>query len=159
MRRLRTRAILLVALSLGLAACGPVRASVVIEWTTANEVNTAGFNLYRGETPDGPFTQINASLIPASSDPLTGGDYRFEDTSVQPGRTYYYQLEDVEYSGATTRHGPVQSTAPGLDPALAVGLAALAALVVVGAAAWWSRRSPATLPKTSNDPENQAAGL
>lgn len=145
-------------LALTLAACGPAPASVVVEWTTANEVNTAGFNLYRSESPDGPYTRVNPSLIPAASDPLTGGEYRYEDTAVQPGRRYYYQLEDVEYSGATTRHGPIPSTASGLSPAAALGLAALAGLVVLGAAAWRARRAPLALRNASHDPKNQTAG-
>ena len=52
-------------------------------------------------------------MIPASPDPLLGGKYRFEDTHVVSGQTYYYELEDVEYGGATARHGPIIITAPG----------------------------------------------
>jgi hypothetical protein len=118
--------VLTVWVALGLAACTPSEASVVVEWTTANEVNTAGFNLYRSEHPDGPYSRVNPSLIPASTDPLAGSEYEFEDTSVQAGRTYYYQLEDVEYSGATNRHGPIVVTAPGLSPWMVMALGALA---------------------------------
>jgi hypothetical protein len=150
--------LLCLGLAWSLAACGPAQASVVIEWATANEVNTAGFNLYRGDSPAGPFTLVNSSLIPASSDPLTGGQYRYEDTSVQAGRTYYYQLEDVEYSGATTRHGPIRAAAPGLSPALAIGLAlGLAALAVLGAAAWRSGRFPFAVRRASNESNEQTA--
>jgi hypothetical protein len=155
---LKTFAVLCIACALGLAACSPARASVVVEWTTANEVNTAGFNVYRADAPDGPFTQVNSSLIPASADPLTGGQYRFEDTSVQAGRTYYYQLEDVEYSGATSHHGPIRSTAPGLSPAITVGLAALAVLVLAGAARFArAGRLPAELSKASDYSQKQTA--
>ena len=133
-----------------LAACGPAGASVVVEWTTANEVDTAGFNLYRSDSPDGPFIQINSSLIPASTDPLTGGQYEYLDTAVEPGRTYYYQLEDVEYSGDITRHGPLKVTAPGIDTPLAIGLAAVLVLIALGVVAFLSRRRPAARSSPSH---------
>jgi hypothetical protein len=85
---------------------------ITLNWTTASEVNTAGFNLYRSESADGPYVRINAQLIPASVDSLVGGKYEYQDSSVSPGRTYYYQLEDVEYDGTSVRHSPVAVTAP-----------------------------------------------
>jgi hypothetical protein len=82
--------------------------SVIVEWSTASELNTAGYSLFRAETADGPFEQVNEFLIPGSPDPLTGGDYEFTDTSVIPGTTYYYQLEEVETSGARTNLGVIE---------------------------------------------------
>ncbi len=147
-------------ISLSLAACAPAGAGVVVEWTTANEVNTAGFNLYRSDNPDGPYVRINSHLIPASSDPLAGGQYQYQDAAVQPGRTYYYQLEDVEHSGATTRHGPIRVTASGANATLTLGLAAGAALAGLGAAAWATRRRARAAPDhSSHEPKQQAAGL
>jgi hypothetical protein len=160
MQRLKTLALVSVWLSLCLAACAPAKADVVVEWTTANEVNTAGFNLYRSESPDGPYAQVNSNLIPASSDPLAGGQYQYRDDSVQPGRTYYYQLEDVEYNGATTRHGPIQVTASGANATLILGLAAGAGLAGLGAATWLARRRAQAAPRqSSHEPEKQTAGL
>jgi len=97
---------------LALAACAPAPARIVVQWTTATEINTAGFNVYRSERAEGPYTKLNAQLIPAS-DALTGGKYQYEDTTVVAGKTYYYQLEDVEYGGVTARHGPIVITASG----------------------------------------------
>ena len=105
--------------------------TVTVEWSTASELNTAGFNLYRGETKDGPFTRINTELIPASPDPLIGGSYIFTDTAVVAGRTYYYQLEDVETSGATAVQGVVEVRADGgLDPAILIALAAVIVIMI-----------------------------
>jgi hypothetical protein len=88
----------------------------VIEWTTATELNSAGFNVYRSESRVGIFAKINAQLIPASNDALVGGNYRYEDTEVTPGKTYYYQLEEVERNGATSRFKTITVTAyPSLD--------------------------------------------
>jgi len=83
-------------------------AVVVVEWKTASELNTAGFNLFRSENKDGPFSQINQNLIPAAPDPLTGGTYSYPDNSVTPGVMYYYQLEDLDYDGGSSRFGPIE---------------------------------------------------
>ncbi len=88
----------------------------VLDWTTASELNTAGFNLYRSENANGPFIKINAQLIPASPDPLTGGKYEYLDKDVVAGHTYYYQLEDVEVSGASARHPSQAVTAAAAFP-------------------------------------------
>jgi hypothetical protein len=87
------------------------RPSVVIEWSTASELDTMGFNLYRSDQPDGDSQKINSSLIAPSADPLTGGDYQYIDRDVQGGVTYYYWLEDVDSHGFTSRNGPTQVTA------------------------------------------------
>lgn len=84
------------------------KAIILIEWSTASELDTVGFNLYRSDNPEGPFEIVNASLVPSSSDPMTGGDYEYEDRSVIPGETYYYRLEDVDANGGTTHHGPIE---------------------------------------------------
>jgi len=83
-------------------------ASVVVEWSTASELDTVGFNIYRSETSSDPGTLVNIGLISASEDTQTGGDYKFTDDDVISGRVYYYYLEDVSANGITNRHGPVQ---------------------------------------------------
>ena len=88
-------------------APAPIYSLVVLEWTTKSEVNTAGFNMYRAESSGGPFTRINRELIPSASDPIAGGHYVYTDTEAIAGRTYYYQLEDVELSGNRTRHDTI----------------------------------------------------
>lgn len=96
-------AILLIALSAGvLTGCDCGQQSVTIRWVTESEFNTAGFNLYRSENEDGPFTtKVNDRLIPARDDPALGGEYVYTDTQVVAGQTYYYQLEEVEKTGRT----------------------------------------------------------
>jgi hypothetical protein len=112
-------------------------ATIVIEWSTASEMDTAGFNLYRSQSEAGPWQRINQSLIPGSDDPLTGGSYQYEDHQVAPGLTYYYMLEDVDTSGATSREGPrlVQARRSGLNDAF---LALI--MIVTGAFGWLSLR-------------------
>jgi len=82
--------------------------SVEVEWVTASELNTVGFNLYRSQTSDGQYEQINDSLIPASPDPLTGGEYSYLDKGVEVGLTYYYRLEEIDSVGNSTYFGPIE---------------------------------------------------
>ncbi|OQZ02320.1 MAG: hypothetical protein B6D34_11335 [Candidatus Brocadia sp. UTAMX1] len=77
---------------------------VSLHWETATEVDNAGFNIYRSKFPDGTYKKINNGLIPAPGNATTGATYSFEDT---PGRgTFYYKLEDVDFYGESTMHGP-----------------------------------------------------
>jgi hypothetical protein len=115
-----------------LSACAPASARVIVEWTTATEINTAGFNLYRADRAAGPFAKINAQLIAASPDAITGGKYRYEDTTVLAGQTYYYELEDVEFGGKSERHGPIIITAPGALGGIELAMLVLGGVVLIG---------------------------
>lgn len=130
----------LILLGLLLAACGFNPSRVVVEWTTATEMNTAGFNLYRSENAEGPYVQINPHIIPASTDPLVGGKYKFEDSTVTPGKTYYYQLEDVEFSGTSTKHPSIAVTADASSGTIVVVLLLVGIIAVAGAGVWFWRR-------------------
>lgn len=89
----------------------PAGQPIIIRWSTETEVNTAGFNVYRSESEDGPWLKINPRLIPASPDPLRGGSYVFTDTNVIAGTAYWYELEEVELGGQATRLERTQATA------------------------------------------------
>lgn len=104
---------------------------VVVEWSTASELDTVGFNVYRSASADRVGQRVNAQLIPASADSLTGGDYQFVDTTVSPGQTYYYWLEDVDVSGNVGRNGPIEARA-----ASGMLLEWLLMVVLLGVLAW-----------------------
>jgi hypothetical protein len=81
---------------------------VTLTWETGTEVDNAGFNLHRAMTQDGPYTQVNETLITSEGDAASGASYSFVDTPDYG--TYYYQLEDVDYRGVSTMHGLVRVT-------------------------------------------------
>ena len=110
---------------------------MLVEWTTASELDTAGFNLYRSLTPAGPFEKVNSSLIPTNGDPLSGGDYQYEDKSIQPGVTYFYQLEEVELNGGSGRFGPISVHANAGIPSWALAIPIV--MVIILAAVWLFR--------------------
>ncbi len=85
---------------------------ILLTWETAAELDNVGFNLYRSTSVDGPYTLLNATLIPPQfPGEVIGGIYAWLDADVQPGISYYYKLEDVDVKGVSTFHGPVTVTA------------------------------------------------
>jgi hypothetical protein len=138
--------LILVALVIFLASALTPPA-VVFQWSTASELDTAGFNVLRSDQPAGPFTRLNAEIIPASPDPLVGGSYIYTDTNVLPGQTYYYALEEVEFSGNTNPQGSTAVTAQfSVEPILIVGGVIFAVGLIV-ALIWLERpRRPAPQP-------------
>lgn len=105
---------------------------VVIKWQTATEIDTIGFNLYRAEDAQGPYLKINETLIPSSNDPLKGGSYQYVDARVVPKRVYFYQLEDLDTQGKSTRHEPisVQAKPQGQIEMIAGGSLALLGMIL-----------------------------
>ncbi len=72
---------------------------VVVRWTTESELDNAGFNIYRSETRDGEFKQINAQLIQGAGTTGERNTYEWVDTTAKPDVVYYYQIEDVSFAG------------------------------------------------------------
>jgi len=84
---------------------------VHVAWTTDSEVDNQGFYLWRATAAGGPYTRLNADLIPAQGGPTWGARYAYDDAAVTDGITYYYKLEDVDTHGASAFHGPVAALA------------------------------------------------
>lgn len=134
------RGIHLVGLGLLLLVVAACTVPVTVEWSTEVEMDTAGFDLYRGETPEGPFdVKVNDQLIPATDDPLAGGEYRYLDDTAQAGRIYYYILQEVERNGQVNTYGPIEVHASWLDARWVVVLVGLA---LVAAVAWFLALRP-----------------
>jgi len=81
--------------------------AVILDWTTASEIDNVGFNLYRSESENGEYIKINDSLIPSEGSPTQGASYQFIDENVLNRKTYYYKLEDIDLNGKSTMHGPI----------------------------------------------------
>lgn len=135
---------LVILMALVLSGCAAQAAPIEITWTTESEVNTSGFNVFRSTSRDGEYTQINAALIPSQADPVLGGKYAYKDEQVEPGRTYYYKLEEVETTGVRTTYDEiVEATAQpdglfGFSTTVWWGLAGV--LAVLAGWLWWRGR-------------------
>ena len=116
------------------------QASVIVEWSTASELNTAGFNLFRSERPDGEYIRVNHFIIPASGDSFTGSDYSFEDRGLINGQRYYYLLEDIDQNGKAQRNGPIEVLA-GNSCELELAMSGLAFTIAVTGLYWSLNKS------------------
>ncbi len=76
---------------------------VLIQWTTEAELDNAGFHILRAETRDGHFKRINTQLIQGAGSTAERHTYEWIDTTAKPGVVYYYQIEDVSFSGERYR--------------------------------------------------------
>ena len=83
----------------------PAGNQIIVEWETATEIDTIGFNVTRAESRDGPWIKLNDSLIPSKSPGgIIGASYEFVDDTAVPGITYYYCLDDIDTQGVITSH-------------------------------------------------------
>ncbi|MDY6971705.1 MAG: hypothetical protein SV775_05190 [Thermodesulfobacteriota bacterium] len=80
---------------------------VVVAWETTSEIGTAGFHLWRSEKEGGGYTRITDALIPAKGGPALEARYIRMDRDVETGKTYYYILEEIEYTGSSRLNDPV----------------------------------------------------
>jgi hypothetical protein len=88
-----------------LAVSGP--GTVVLNWQTETESHTSGFFVYRSASPDG-LRLLMGDLIPAEGG-LEGASYSYVDTSVLPGKTYYYWIYALSADGMQY-YGPYLAT-------------------------------------------------
>ena len=84
-----------------------VNGDVVLSWRTAAEIDNAGFNLHRAAAPEGPYTKINDLLIPGQGTGF-GATYHYVDENPGEG-PFFYKLEDIDYFGVSTFHGPFEA--------------------------------------------------
>ena len=77
---------------------------ILLTWSTASEVDSMGFNILRGLSPNGPFERINEWVVRSKGTPTRGMTYTYEDTDIKKGITYYYRLENIDFAGRITAH-------------------------------------------------------
>ena len=81
---------------------------VVIEWTTVSETDNAGFNILRSEAKKGRYVKVNPRLIQGAGTTSEQNTYTWTDTTAKPNVAYYYQIEDVSFSGNRQRIATVR---------------------------------------------------
>ena len=73
--------------------------SVVVTWTTASEMENAGFYVLRSRENGSGFVQVNPVLILGAGTTAEGQTYTYRDTTAVANVLYYYRLEEVSLSG------------------------------------------------------------
>ena len=84
--------------------------AVELRWETGSEVDNVGFYLYRATSESGPYQPVNPNVIPGLGSSPLGASYRYVDSGLVNGQSYFYELEDLESNGVRERHGPVSAT-------------------------------------------------
>jgi hypothetical protein len=79
------------------------KAAVTLKWTTESEINNLGFDAYRSESLEGQFIKVNPAYIKGAGTDSTPHDYQFADENAVAGKTYYYYLETISFSGERDR--------------------------------------------------------
>ena len=80
---------------------------MTLSWQTFTEIDITGFNIYRVPGEDGPYFRINGGLIEAEGDVDSGASNGYQDTDVDSGSDYYYDLEYVTGQGVSVFYGPI----------------------------------------------------
>jgi len=91
---------------------------VVLHWITQSETECQGYYILRNTSNDLSSAQIISQLIPAhnTSDQQV---YTYNDTEVFESGMYYYWLQDMDFNGGHSYHGPLTVNVgytPGDDP-------------------------------------------
>jgi hypothetical protein len=81
--------------------------SVLVYWVTASETENMGFQLFRAESANGNYEKITPVLIEGAGTTSSQHRYEHRDAAVSPNCTYYYKLQDIDYSGEVAWHGPI----------------------------------------------------
>jgi hypothetical protein len=80
----------------------------LLTWRTIIESDNLGFNIHRSIFQSGPYQQVNAQMIPGAGTSSVPNDYSYTDTDFGRTTRFYYKLEDVDASGTSTFHGPIE---------------------------------------------------
>jgi hypothetical protein len=94
----------------------------VIRWQTASEVENFGYDVYRGESAEGPFDRITADPVPGAGTTDEPQKYRFVDSGFDPTKRYFYYVESISLSGVREIFTPVIEVKPKVEtPASVAG--------------------------------------
>lgn len=86
-----------------------------VKWRTASEVDNFGYDVYRGESPEGPFERINPEVIEGAGTTDEPTSYEFVDRDIDPRRGYYYYVESISMNGVRERFTPVGFAKPKIE--------------------------------------------
>jgi hypothetical protein len=83
---------------------------VTLNWTTQSETENLGYHVYRSMAKAGEYERITATRIEGAGSSRTTRTYRFVDQDVQPGKTYFYKVEQIDFTGQSEKYGPIEVT-------------------------------------------------
>lgn len=84
----------------------------VIRWQTQSEDNTFGYDVYRGDSEEGPFHKINTKTIAGAGTTDIPQRYEYRDSLIAPDKVYWYYVEGIALSGERAAITPVYPSRP-----------------------------------------------
>jgi len=89
---------------------------VLLNWFTESEINNIGFEILRADEQEGDYLILSSYKdnfdLTGQGNSSTRYEYTFIDVMVEPGKTYWYKLTDLDYSGVKTFHDVLSVTIP-----------------------------------------------
>jgi hypothetical protein len=98
-----------------MAGEAPKELKNTIKWSTASEVENFGYDVYRGESEEGPFTRLTATPIPGAGTSDETHRYEYVDRDIDPRKDYWYYVESISLAGVREKFTPT-SKAPAKLP-------------------------------------------
>jgi hypothetical protein len=89
------------------AADAPKPLSNTIKWSTASEVENFGYDVFRGDKEEGPFTKLNPRIIAGAGTVDEPRYYQYVDETIEAGKEYWYYVESVSLAGIREKFTPV----------------------------------------------------
>ncbi len=83
-----------------------------IRWATASEVDNFGFDVFRGDAEEGPFTRLNEEPIAGAGTTDEPQRYLFVDETIEAGRSYWYYVESIAMDGSREKFTPTFKSKP-----------------------------------------------
>ncbi len=83
-----------------------------VKWVTASEVNNFGFDVFRGDSEDGPFVKVNEFTVPGAGNSDIPSKYKFVDETIEAGKVYWYYVESISMSGQREKFTPTFQSKP-----------------------------------------------
>ena len=76
-------------------------------WTTASEEENFGYDVYRGDSENGPFVKLTKQPILGNGTTEQTHNYAFADDSIDPCKDYWYYVESIATDGTREKFTPV----------------------------------------------------
>ena len=93
-------------------AASPKPLNNTIKWSTASEVENFGYDVFRGDKEEGPFTKLNAKIIAGAGTVDEPRYYQYVDETIEVGKEYWYYVESVSLAGVREKFTPVFKSKP-----------------------------------------------
>jgi hypothetical protein len=77
----------------------PAGKGPLLRWHLANGQAIHGFQIFRAEAEEGPFTLLNRPTVPSTAEDDESVGYNFRDNKAESGKTYWYYIGIVYNDG------------------------------------------------------------